>query len=66
MAPDAARLLADVLALPIDERRDLVAEVLVSLDVGSDEDPAAVAAAWGDEIHRRIERRAGGVGDGQP
>lgn len=61
MSPSAAQLLADVLALPAEERRELVAEVLATLDDGPAEDPAAVNAAWGDEIHRRIERRKAGL-----
>lgn len=61
MPPDAAQLLADVLALPAEQRRELVAELLATLDDGPAEDPSVVAAAWGDEIHRRIERRKAGL-----
>ena len=61
MPPDAAQLLADVLALPAEQRRELVAEVLATLDDGPSEDPSVVAAAWSDEIHRRIERRKAGL-----
>jgi len=61
MPPNAAQLLADVLALPAEQRRELVAEVLATLDDGPAEDPDVVAAIWGDEIHRRIERRLAGA-----
>ncbi len=61
MPPNAAELLADVLALPAEQRRELVAEVLATLDDDLAEDPAVVAAAWGNEIHRRIERRKAGL-----
>ena len=66
MPPNAAQVLADVLALPADQRRELVAEVLATLDDGPAEDPDAVAAAWGDEIHRRIGRRNAGLSNSLP
>lgn len=50
-------LVVGVLALPAEERRVLMAQVLATLDDGPAEDRAEVNAAWGDEIHRRIERR---------
>jgi len=61
MSPSAAQLLADVLALPAEERRELVAKVRATLDDGPPEDAAAVNAAWGDEMHRRIQRRRAGL-----
>ena len=61
MPSNAAQLLADVLALPAEQRRELVAEVLATLDDGPAEDADGVNAAWGDEIHRRIERRKAGL-----
>ncbi len=63
MSASADQLLADadVLALPAEERRELVGEILATLDDGPPEDPAAVNAAWGDEIQRRIERRKAGL-----
>jgi hypothetical protein len=66
MPPNAAQLLADVLALPAEQRRELAAKVLATLDDGPAEDPAVVAATWGDEIHRRIERRKAGLSKSSP
>jgi hypothetical protein len=40
-------VLADVVELPAGERRELVAELLATLDDGPPEAPGAVNAAWG-------------------
>ncbi len=59
---NAARdLLERVLALPVEERAEVAASVLRSLDEGN-EDPEAVERAWRDEIGRRVrEIREGKV-----
>lgn len=45
---------AQALALPEHERSALVTRLLESLDFGFDDSPQAVAAAWDEEIARRI------------
>ena len=55
MTSRARELLREALALSIDERADVAAELLASLDDGSD-DPAEVEAAWAAEIERRARR----------
>ena len=61
MTSRARELLREALALPVDERADVAAELLASLDDGS-EDPAEVEAAWAVEIERRARRvLAGGA-----
>ena len=53
MTQEASELLKKALALSTDERAQLVDSLLESLDERH-EDPAAVEAAWNDEIARRI------------
>jgi putative addiction module component (TIGR02574 family) len=49
MITNAQRLLADALTLPANDRAELAAELLASLD----EMEADVEAAWAEEISRR-------------
>lgn len=59
MAPEAADLLTNALALPVRERAKIAHELLLSLDDGSDPD---AAEAWVAELERRAgEVRAGAV-----
>ena len=58
-------LLREALALPADERADVAAQLLASLDEGEDE-PADVEAAWAAEIERRARRVLAGQSDGIP
>jgi putative addiction module component (TIGR02574 family) len=53
----ALDLLKGALALPLDERSELVAELLASMD---GEVEASVDAAWGAEIERRAHQTANG------
>ena len=65
MTSRAQDVLRDALALPLDERADVAAELLASLDDAATEDPADVEAAWAAEIERRARRalanEAGGI-----
>ena len=66
MTSGAQELLREALLLPIDERADVAAELLASLDdVGSD-DVASVEAAWAAEIERRARRVMAGESAGIP
>lgn len=54
------------MTLPIDERADVAAELLASLDEARAEDPAEVEAAWAAEIERRARRVMAGESQGVP
>jgi putative addiction module component (TIGR02574 family) len=66
MSPRAQELLREVLALPLDERADVAAQLLASLDDAAAEDPAEVEAAWAAEIERRARRVMAGETTGIP
>ncbi len=65
MTSRAQEVLRDALSLPVDERADVAAELLASLDAGT-EDPVEVAAAWAAEIERRARRVLSGESQGIP
>jgi putative addiction module component (TIGR02574 family) len=56
MTSRAQDVLREALALPLDERADVAAELLASLDDAVAERPADVEAAWAAEIERRARR----------
>jgi putative addiction module component (TIGR02574 family) len=56
MTSRANDLLKEALALPLEERADVAAELLASLDDAHAEHPADVEAAWAAEIERRARR----------
>jgi len=66
MSPRAQELLREVLALPLDERADVAAQLLASLDDAAAENPAEVEAAWATEIERRAKRAMAGETTGIP
>jgi putative addiction module component (TIGR02574 family) len=66
MTPRAQDLLREALSLPIDERADVAAELLASLDDVGTEDVATVEAAWAAEIERRARRVMAGESAGVP
>ena len=59
-------MLREALALPAEERADVAAELLASLDEPGTMDPAAVEAAWAREIERRARRVMAGESLGEP
>ena len=59
-------LLREALSLPVDERADVAAELLASLDEPATTDAAAVEAAWAREIERRARRVMAGESVGEP
>jgi hypothetical protein len=65
MTDRAQALLREALTWPVDERADVAAELLASLD-DSTEDPAAVQTAWAREIERRGRRVLSGESAGEP
>jgi putative addiction module component (TIGR02574 family) len=58
-------VLAEALALPTDERAELIGHLLASLDVPADEtfDADAWEASWIEEINRRIAELQAGRAD---
>jgi putative addiction module component (TIGR02574 family) len=58
-------LLREALTLSLDERAEIAAELLASLD-DSPADPAAVQAAWAKEIEKRGRRVLAGESSGEP
>jgi putative addiction module component (TIGR02574 family) len=65
MRPRAQDVLREALALSLEERADVAAELLASLDDAAAERPDDVEAAWAAEIERRARRaladESGGV-----
>ena len=66
MTDRAQELLREALALPIEQRADIAAELLASLDESPTMDREAVEAAWAREIERRARRVMSGESDGEP
>jgi len=65
MTGRAQALLREALALPVDERADVAAELLASLDDAAADDPAEVEAAWAVEIEARARRVMNGESAGE-
>jgi putative addiction module component (TIGR02574 family) len=65
MTHHAQSLLRAALSLSEEERADLVAELLVSLEGPAEGDAAAVEQAWADELERRARRVLAGEQHGE-
>jgi hypothetical protein len=61
----AQALLQEVLALPEEERADVAAELLASLDAPSPDDPATVRNLWAQELEARARRMLSGEAPGE-
>ena len=66
MTSRAQDLLREALTLPLEERADVAAELLASLDEAPPQNPADVEAAWAREIERRARRVMSGESAGEP
>lgn len=66
MSPRAQDLLREALALPLDERADVAAQLLASLEDAAVDQPAEVEAAWAAEIERRARRALADESGGVP
>ncbi len=66
MTSRAQDLLREALTLPLDERANVAAELLASLDDAGTENSAEVEAAWAAEIARRARRVMAGESEGIP
>lgn len=63
MSKVAEKLLNEALTLPTDERAELAAELIASLDGPADPD---VESAWAAEIERRAAKVLSGESNGSP
>ena len=66
MTSRAQEVLERALALPVDQRADVAAELLASLDEAPPSEQAEVEAAWAREIERRARRVMLGESAGEP
>ena len=66
MTGRAQELLREALTLPVNERADVAAELLASLDEAAAQNPAEVEAAWAKEIERRARRVMSSESAGEP
>ena len=66
MSDRAQELLREALTLPIEQRADIAAELLASLEDTPTTDRDAIEAAWAREIERRARRVMAGASDGEP
>jgi Putative addiction module component len=55
MTTSADSVLREALSLPDDDRADIAAELLASLDEATD-DPETVQTLWGEELEERTKR----------
>lgn len=60
MTAEAEALLRAALALPDEDRADVAAELLASLDASALADPAQVRTLWSQELERRARRALSG------
>lgn len=65
MTQRAETILREALALPVDDRARVAAELVASLEDVSAEDAASVEAAWALEIERRARRVLSGESAGE-
>jgi putative addiction module component (TIGR02574 family) len=66
MTDRAEAVLREALTLPVEERADVAAELLASLDDEPTEDLAEVEMAWAKEIERRARQVLAGETTGEP
>jgi len=56
MTSETETILREALALGDEERADLAAELLASLDSPAVDDPATISSVWAEELERRAIR----------
>ena len=66
MTDRAQELLREALTLRAEQRADIAAELLASLDEAPPTDREAIELAWAREIERRARRVMAGESDGEP
>jgi putative addiction module component (TIGR02574 family) len=61
MTSETETILREALALQHEDRADLAAQLLASLDSPAVDDPATIGAAWAAELERRAARVLSGA-----
>jgi len=65
MTAQAQALLREALALPDEDRADVAAKLLASLDAPATDDPETVQSLWSQELERRAKRVLSGDATGE-
>jgi hypothetical protein len=60
MTSEAAALIREALLLPEEDRANVAAELLASLDAPSSDDATAIRTLWAQELERRARRMLSG------
>lgn len=66
MSIDPDAVLREALALPVDRRAEVAAELLASLDEPVQDDPDVIRREWAEELDRRARRALSGEDPGEP
>lgn len=66
MSIDSDAVLREALALPVDRRAEVAAQLLASLDEPVQDDPDDIRRGWAEELERRARRAISGEDPGQP
>ncbi|MDZ7676031.1 MAG: addiction module protein [Acidimicrobiales bacterium] len=66
MSIDADTVLHEALALPVDRRAEVAAQLLASLDEPEQDDPDTIRREWAEELERRARRAISGEDPGEP
>lgn len=66
MSTEPDPVLREALALPVDRRAEVAAELLASLDAPVHDDPHAIRREWAEELERRARRAMSGEDPGEP
>ena len=66
MSIESDAVLRQALALPVDRRAEVAAELLASLDEPVQDDPDTIRREWAEELERRAHRAISGSDPGEP
>lgn len=65
MSIDSDTVLREALALPVDRRAEVAAQLLASLDEPVQDDPDDIRREWAEELERRARRAISGEDPGE-
>ena len=66
MSIDSDTVLREALALPVDRRAEVAAQLLASLDERAQDDPDDIRREWAEELEHRARRAISGEDPGEP